>query len=111
MTKRTKIVAGVAAAVFLLTGLAAATGVYYLVSFYQGRVLFDEGYAAMKRPDYDTAIVKFRGALQKKLVLNYRAYAFENLAFSENGKGQHDEAIRDYTESLRIDPTLAFAYS
>jgi len=113
MTKRAKIVWAVAAAVFLLTAFAAVAAVaaYYAVGFYRGRHLFDEGCAAMARQEYDTAAARFGAALRQKLVPAYRAYAFQNLAFSENAKGRHDDAIRDYTEALRFDPTLAFAYS
>jgi tetratricopeptide (TPR) repeat protein len=110
MTRRTKIVWGVVAAVFLLMAFAGVVA-YYAVGFYRGRHLFDEGCAAMARQEYDTAEARFGAALRQKLVPAYRAYAFQNLAFSENARGKHDDAIRDYTEALRLDPTLAFAHS
>jgi tetratricopeptide (TPR) repeat protein len=111
MTKRAKIAFCAAAAVFLLLSMVAALGAYYALSFYLGRHLFDEGCAAMARQDYDTAVSRFDSALRQRLVSAYRAYAFQNLAFSENAKGRHDEAIRDYTQALRLDPLLAFAHS
>ena len=111
MTKKANVGCGVAAAVFLLLSVVAVVAVYYGVSFYRGRDLFGEGCAAMARQDYETAAVRFGAALRKKLVPAYRAYAFQNLAFSENAKGRHDDAIRDYTEALRVNPAIAFAYS
>lgn len=111
MTKRGKILIAAGLAVFLLLGVAVGVTGHYLISFYQGRAWFDQGRAAMARQDYDGAIARFHAALAKKLDSNYRAYTFYNLAFSENARGKRDDAIRDYTEALRIDPGLPLCYS
>jgi tetratricopeptide (TPR) repeat protein len=111
VTKRVKIAFSVVFTVFLLLDVALTVAAYYLISFYQGRRWFDQGCAAMARQDYDTAIARFDAALHKKLKSNYRAYAFHDLALCESARGRHDDAIRDYTEALRIDPSLSFCYS
>lgn len=64
----------------------------------------------MNSHNCETAVARFSSTLRKPLGTAYRASAFENRAFSENAQGQRDEAIRDYTEALRIDPKLSYAY-
>ena len=110
MTRSTKILLGVLAAIVCLGSAAAALSAYFVVSFVHGRSLFDEGIAAMSRRDYETAANKFAAALGKHLPKMYRAYAFADLALSESWNGRCDDAIRDYSEALRVEPTLAFAY-
>jgi tetratricopeptide (TPR) repeat protein len=110
MTKPMKALLAVTAAIVCLTGAGAAIAGYYLLSYWQGHNLFNEAYVAMIRHDYETAIVKFSASLRKTLTKTYRAYALSDLAFSENANGRCDDAIRDYTEALRVDPNLAFAY-
>ena len=110
MKKSVKIALGVVAAFLCLACLGAAAVVYFAVSFYQAHRLFNEGTLAMNRHDYETAIAKFNGALGKHLNGTYRAYAFGDLAFSEYSNGGCDDAVRDYTEALKLDPKLAWAY-
>jgi tetratricopeptide (TPR) repeat protein len=112
VTKKAKVGCGVAVAVFLLMGLGAATvALYFLVNFQEGRTLFNEGYAAMNRGQYDTAISCFDAALRKKLTDYYKAYAYEDRAFCENRKGRCDEALRDYSEAIKAKPNLGEAYA
>jgi tetratricopeptide (TPR) repeat protein len=110
MRKPVKIALGVVAALFVFASLIFSTLVYFGVSFYQGRRSFDEGVLAMDRRDYETAISKFRAASAKHLEKIYRAYALGDLAFCEQSIGRCEDAIRDYTAALKVDPTLAWAY-
>jgi tetratricopeptide (TPR) repeat protein len=110
VTKTTKIVLGSTLAVFLLTCAAAAVGIYFMIDLYQGSALLRDGYAAVGRRDYETAIAQFNAAMRKHLTTIDRAYAFQNRAYSENEKGKHDDAVRDYTEAIKLNPSLSFSY-
>jgi tetratricopeptide (TPR) repeat protein len=108
---RTKwIVIGSLVGFFLLVGVAIGTGVYFVVSAKAARDLFEQGYAAMNHQEYDVAISRFDAALRKNLPRSFKAYAYENRAYCHQRKKQPAEAMRDYSEALRIDPTLTFAY-
>ena len=111
MSKLAKVVISAGIGVFCFCCLVIAIGGYYMFSYNEGRALFSEGLSAMDQHDYARAIVKFGAALKKHLPQQYRAYAFSDLAFSEEFDGHCERAIRDYTEALRLDPTFAFAYS
>jgi len=111
MSKLTKLLIGAGLGVFCLCGLLIAVGGYYMLSYQKGSALFSEGRDAMDERDYATAIVKFGAALKRHLPQQYRAYAFSDLAVSEEFEGLCERAINDYTESLRLDPAYAFAYS
>jgi tetratricopeptide (TPR) repeat protein len=110
MNKSVKIALGAIAAFFCLICLCLAVVVYFALSFYQGHRLFDEAAAAMSRREYQSAISTFNDALGKHLDKSYRAYALGDLAFCESADGHCDAAIRHYTEALRVDPKLAWAY-
>jgi tetratricopeptide (TPR) repeat protein len=110
MRKSVKITLGAIAAFLCCACVGAAAVIYFAVSFYQAQRLFNEGALAMNQRDYETAIAKFNGALGKHLDRTYRAYALGDLAFCEYSNGRCDDAVRDYTEALKLDPKLAWAY-
>ena len=110
MTRPIKILLGVLATMFCLGSIVVVVVAYVLISFLHGRSLFDEGYAAISRRDYETAATKFAAALGNRLPKMYRAYALADLALSESWTGHCNDAIRDYTKALQLDPNLAFAY-
>src|ERR1051326_1576208 len=111
MTRPVKIFLGVAATMFCLGSIVLAIAIYFVIDFYQGSALLREGYAAVERRDYDTAIARFNAGMRKHLTAIDRSYAFQNRAFSENEKGRHDDAIRDYTEAIKLNPSLSFSYN
>lgn len=110
MTKSAKIVLSAIGALFFLAGVVVSVAIYFAVSFYQAHQLFDQGVSAMYRRDYPTAIAKFQAALGKYLGKSYRAYAFGDLAFCESSDGRCNNALRDYTEAINLDPKIAWAY-
>jgi len=110
MKKSVKIALGTITAFFCLVCFCAALVIYFVVSFYQGHRLFSEGAVAMSHRDYETAISKFHDALGKHLEKTYRAYALGDVAFCEYSHGRCEDALRDYTVALTLDPTLAWAY-
>src|SRR5260370_15191963 len=111
MTRPIKVLLVAMAAVFCLGLVTAAVGIYFAVNVYRGTSEFRDGYAAMMRGDHSTAISKFTEAMGKPLAKDYRTFALEDRAFSEAAQNKRDDAIRDYTEALRSQPKLSFAYS
>jgi tetratricopeptide (TPR) repeat protein len=110
VTNAAKIGCGIAAAVIVVVAAATSVGIYYLVSFNHGRVLFEQGRAAMNRCEYETAISRFDAALRTRLSANYLAYTYGDRAYCRRKRGQRDEALRDNTEAIRLNPRLVFAY-
>ena len=111
MSKLVKVLIGACAGIVCLGAVLIAVAGHYVLSYKKGSALFNDGVSAMDRRDYDTAIVKFSAALKEYLPKQFQAYAFSNLAFSEEFEARCDEAIRHYTEALRVDPDFAFAHS
>jgi len=110
MSTGSKIAIGIGTFAIIVIAASFATGAYYLISFRRGRSFFDEGVAAMNRREYGPAIKGFKNAIQNRLTEPYKALAFEDLAFCENEKNQAREAIRDYSEALRLDSKAVFAW-
>jgi tetratricopeptide (TPR) repeat protein len=69
--------------------------------------LHSQGYAARKKGDYQTAIVKYTQALE---VLPTHFKALFNRGFAFDKIGNYDQAIEDYTKAIEIDPQNAFTY-
>jgi len=113
MTNTTKwaIGIGIGAAIFFVFVAAVFTGIYFAVAARMGQNSFDQGYAAMNRREYDKAIAQFDAALRQPLTSRYKAYSLGDRAYSYQQKGRRDEAIRDYTAALNVDPKLSFAYT
>jgi tetratricopeptide (TPR) repeat protein len=110
VTKSLKIGLGVAAALFLALGCAIAFATYYVVNALHGRKLFDEGYAAMKRGEHAIAVRHFDEALRRPLVPYFAASAHFDRGFSDEKLGNRDEALRDYSEAIKIKPDMVEAY-
>lgn len=111
MTRSTKIILGIATIAVVLVAGAASLGIYYFVSAQEGMKLAREGYSAAFRGDHDAAIDLFNKALQRKLPRHQVALAYLNRGTAYGFKSRFDEAIRDYTEAIRLNPQSAEAYA
>jgi tetratricopeptide (TPR) repeat protein len=112
VTNSGKIIVGAAIAAVVsvsVCGIAGFLG-YRFFDVTQAKKLLNDGYAAVGRGEYDTGIGRFSAALQRGLTKSDRAYAFQNRAFCEDKKEQREDAMRDYTEALKLNPELAFSY-
>ncbi|MEY2541534.1 MAG: hypothetical protein QOI22_1136, partial [Verrucomicrobiota bacterium] len=96
---------------FCLAAGATSIGAYYLLSWYHGTRLINDGYAAAFRNDSDTAIKRFNEALKQHLTQQQALFVHMNRGLVYNSKSRFDEAIRDFTEALRVDPKIADAYA
>lgn len=83
--------------------------VYLLAGFIDGRHSFWIGYAAMNKRDYDGGIRDFDRTLSCPMTRWWQAYALLNRAYCFQQLGKNNEAMRDYSASLKLKPDLAFA--
>jgi tetratricopeptide (TPR) repeat protein len=84
---------------------------YELIGFIVGKTAFHKGYDAEMRHEYQLAVTRFDAALRNPLGSYWRAYALENRAACLARIKRKEEAIRDYTEALRLKPDLTEAYN
>jgi tetratricopeptide (TPR) repeat protein len=106
VSKGTKIGLSIAAAVFFLLACLTAYSVYQVAEFVAGKAAFEKGYAAEYRSEFAAAIADFDIALSKPITRYWRAYALENRAYCYQQLRRSAEAIRDYSEALRLIPEL-----
>jgi tetratricopeptide (TPR) repeat protein len=78
----------------------------------RGQRLLDEGYAAVRRHEYENGIAKFDAALRTPFLPKRRAsYAYGNRAYCHERQKHRDEAVRDYGEAIRRNPSLGWAFA
>lgn len=94
---------------FLAVG-ALATGIYYALDFQKGRQLYSEGYWAEDRGDYYVAIAKLSEALRHNLTKDDRATVYSRRGWTFRETRRFDEAIRDFSEAIRLYPRWSHAY-
>lgn len=113
MTKSAKIAITLAlggVVFFIIIAAGAGTGIYYLIEFQKGKQAYSEGYWAEDDGDYDRAIAKLTEALRHKLTRNDRADAYQRRALAYRGKRKYTEAIRDFSEAIRLYPEWGYAF-
>ena len=102
MTPRTRFLIVAAIVVLFLGGIS--TAVFCVISYFQGHRLFRQGYNKAVAGDYDEAIEFYEAATHKLLDSTTLALAYGNRGWCYTKKGKDDQAIRDFTESIRLDP-------
>ena len=107
MKKSTKIAAIVALGVVVVFAGVVSTGVYYFVDFQKGKKFFQSGYHAK---DDDIVIEKLSEALRHKLTRNDSGLAYLTRGAAYSSKQKHNEAVRDFSEAIRLYPEWSYAY-
>jgi tetratricopeptide (TPR) repeat protein len=102
---RVYLVLGVAAAFFV----AVATGAYFAVSYFQGQNLNARAHREMTNAHYDAAIALYDAASRKNLDATTLALVYGNRGWCYTKKGNDEQAIRDFAESIRLDPLTALS--
>ncbi len=93
---------------------AAAFAAMTLLDMRQSRVPGDclEGGKALEAQDYNGAIDRYILCLESEgLSPQEQAQVFYALGIAYTGKGDHYQAIKDYSEAIELDPNHAWAYN
>ena len=110
MKRSTKIGWGLVAGLLLvLTGLMAF-GVYRLQRDRSENLALKKAGGALDQDDLDGAIALFDQALRLHLPPSKASTAYYGRANVENRKFKYDDAIRDFSEAIRLDPAGVNAY-
>ncbi|MEY2537065.1 MAG: hypothetical protein QOG67_805 [Verrucomicrobiota bacterium] len=111
MTRSAKVACSIIAIIgagFLATAIFA---VYAVLNHGDGMKLGGEGFAALALGNNDRAITCFNDASRKYLAKSWRAWVYLCRGTAYSRKSRFDEAIRDFTESIRLNPTPADPYA
>lgn len=103
------IVGAIAAFALLLAG-AMVVPVYHVVSYYRGMDLYKRGVREMEDLRSDEAIALFDAAVRKKLDATNMSEVYGYRGWAYYGKGLDDQAIRDFSESIRLNPKPAYVF-
>ena len=108
MSPRTRVIIVAAFAVpLVIAGLITA---YYVVSYTQGIDLYRRGTRELEANRYDAAITLFDAASRKKLDAAKMSYVYGNRGRAYIEKDQDDQAIRDFSESIRLNAEPLYAF-
>jgi tetratricopeptide (TPR) repeat protein len=107
MAPRTKFYIVVAVALLIVGGIA--TAVSCVVSFFQGKGLIARAYREEEQGHFDAAIALYDSASHKLLSSTDLALVYGNRGWCYTHKEMDDQAIRDFTESVRLDPQPVYS--
>jgi len=110
MSRSAKILlAGVAFALVIWAGLIGLAVYWFLLDRDQNRALQKAG-EAIEKHDFETAIALFDKVLQLHLPAARAAWAYSGRGRAETESGRYADAIRDFSEALRLYPRGKDAY-
>jgi tetratricopeptide (TPR) repeat protein len=108
MSPRQRVQAVAAVAVLLIIPVWVV--VRYVVGYNQGIDLFRRAMREMEAKHYDAAIALLDAASQKKLGATTMSFVYGNRGWAYLEKGLHDQAIRDLSESIRINAEPVYVF-
>ena len=94
----------IVAAVSLLFIGSVTIAIYYAISYGQGEDLNARAYRELRAAHWDAAIALYDQASQKHLDTTTRALVYGNRGWCYTKKELDEQAIRDFSESIRLDP-------
>lgn len=107
MSPRTRVYIVAAVAVLFIT--VVTTALYYLVSYIQGVDLNRRAYRQLTAARFDDAISLYGAASHKKLDATTLALVYGNRGWCYTKKEMDDQAIADFSESIRLDPQPVYS--
>ncbi len=110
MNRSARIGCGLSAGLLLALAGLMAFGVYRLQNDRRATLVFKKAESALDQPDFDEAIVLFDQALQLHLPPAKAAEAYYGRGLANTHKSKYDEAIRDFSEALRLDSRKVDAF-
>lgn len=101
---------GAVVALFLGTASVATVG-FFFWRIAEGQRLSRLGYEKMLQQDYDGAIRSLNEAVSNNVVLgSNRFWLYLNRGAAEFQKKRYDDAVKDFTTAIEIDPSQADPY-
>jgi tetratricopeptide (TPR) repeat protein len=110
MTRSTKIILGALGAFILGVTAMVTLGLLFFWQLAEGARLSSLGYENMVQRDYDGAIKNLTDASNKIVIGDNRFWLYLNRGSAEIQKNRYDDAIKDFTTAIQIDPTRADSY-
>ncbi|MEY2482283.1 MAG: hypothetical protein QOK24_811 [Verrucomicrobiota bacterium] len=110
MSRTTKIIWAAGTTLLLISaGVIALTLFWFQRDRAQNLALQKAG-NALTQKDFESALALYDQALQLHLPPTKAGETYYGRANAETEKGRYDEAIRDYSEALRLNPKIVVAY-
>jgi tetratricopeptide (TPR) repeat protein len=106
----TKIILAVLGTAALGAATVITLGVVFFWQLAEGTKLSSLGYENMLQNDYDGAIKNLTDASNKIVIGNNRFWLYVNRGAAEFHKKRYDDAIKDFTTAIEIDPSQADPY-
>lgn len=107
MTPRTRFYIVAAIAFLLVT--TGATALFCLKSYFEGKDLNARAYRELTAGNFEAAIPLYNQASGKIMDATARALVYGNRGWCYTKCGNDDRAIRDFTESIRLDPRPTYS--
>jgi tetratricopeptide (TPR) repeat protein len=111
MKKSTRIALIAGGGLVLLVACLMALGIFWFQHDREQNLALDKAGTALNEQNCESAIALFDRALQLHLPPAKAASAYYGRAQAENAKAKYDDAIRDFSESIRLDPSGVEAYA
>lgn len=111
MTKPTKIALVAGAGLLLLLATVGALGIFWFQRDREQNIALEEAGTALNEQNSESAIALFDRALQLHLPPSKAAWAYYGRAQAENSRAKYDDAIRDFSEAIRLNPKGMEAYA
>ncbi len=110
MTHSAKIIVSALLAFVLGSTALVALGLFFYWQLAEGTRLSRLGYEKMFQRDYDGAIKDLTDASNKIVIGDNRFWLYLNRGSAELQKKRYDDAIKDFTTAIEIDPSRADPY-
>jgi tetratricopeptide (TPR) repeat protein len=102
---------GVTMAFCLAVAVAIGCSIHLFREQQQQQSALIEGYQAVRNNDCETAIAKLTEALTRRLAQPAAGEAYANRAYCHAKRGEREQALRDYEESIRLYPKLSWVFA